>query len=127
MDRLKTLAIWLWNFVNGQAYASRRAPELTGAPQAPEAQPIDGWHAPMEPQRHPDDVARRRAAIAAHIDGVAPAYEAECRIRTPQGRYRWLRVRGKCVRDDAGRALRMAGSSGDIDARKRAEEALRVS
>ena len=119
--------IWVWNFVTGLAYASQRARELAGVPDAPEVQTIDAWHSQMETQMHPDDVERRRAAIAGHMDGTMPAYEAEYRMRTTQGAYRWLRVRGMCVRDVDGRPLRMAGSSTDIDARKSAEEALRES
>src|SRR5262249_49968198 len=37
------------------------------------------------------------------------------------------RLRGLCVRDADGKPLRMAGSINDIDARKRAEDALRLS
>src|SRR5262249_32800466 len=45
----------------------------------------------------------------------------------PDGVYRWRRIHGLCVRDRDGNPRRMAGSIGDIDARRRAEEALRQS
>ena len=48
-------------------------------------------------------------------------------MRHPDGRYRWVRARGLCVRDAGGEPLRMAGSVSDIDTRRRTEEALRVS
>ena len=43
------------------------------------------------------------------------------------GAYRWVRIRGRCVRDETGRATRFAGSVSDIDRQKRAEAALRRS
>jgi PAS domain S-box-containing protein len=119
--------IWVWDFVNNTAYASRRALELSGVPDWPELQSIEEWHALMERALHPDDVKRRRAAIAAHIDGRTPALEIEYRLRMTAGGYRWLRIRGMCVRDAHDKPLRMAGSSSDIDARKRFEEELRQS
>ncbi len=119
--------IWLWDFIAGTAFASRRARELNGTPEAPELQPIADWHALMERVLHPDDVARRRAAIEAHLAGATPTYEAEYRVRAADGGYRWLRVRGMCMRDADGRPLRIAGSVSDIDSRKRAEEGLRAS
>ena len=76
---------------------------------------------------HPDDAPQRAAAMQAHLDGLTPAYEGEWRVRHPGDQYRWVRVRGMCVRDAAGKPLRMAGSVSDIDARKRAEESLRQS
>jgi PAS domain S-box-containing protein len=119
--------IWLWDYVAGTAFSSQRARELNGTPEAPELQSIDAWHALMERVLHPDDVPRRRAAIAAHMAGETAAYEAEYRVRgTPDG-YRWRRVRGMCVRDADGRPLRFAGSVSDIDARKRGEDELRLS
>ena len=48
-------------------------------------------------------------------------------MRHPDGQYRWLRIHGLCSRDAEGKPVRMAGSTSDIDARKRAEEALRTS
>ncbi|MGA0612945.1 PAS domain-containing protein [Caldimonas sp. KR1-144] len=122
--------IWLWDFVNQRAFASARAREILGLAPAGEMQSIDDWFAAMEGQLHPGDRAHRRAAIDAHLAGETPAYEAEYRVRhrhSGSDEYRWIRVRGVCARDAQGRAVRMAGSVSDIDARKRAEAALRRS
>ena len=55
-------------------------------------------------------------------------YETEYRIRLPSGEYKWLLDRARIVRRSAdGTALKVVGVSVDIDARKRAESALRVS
>jgi PAS domain S-box-containing protein len=88
-------------------------------------QTFDEWFRTV--QLHPDDAPERLASMQAHLDGQTPAYEGEWRVRHPDGSYRWIRVRGMCVRDANGRPLRMAGSVSDIDARKRAEESQRQS
>ncbi len=119
--------IWEWDYVNGVAFGSQRGREIMGLPPGPETQPLPSWQVEMEGQLHPDDVARRNAAIADHLAGRSPAYVGDFRVRHPDGNYRWVHVHGRCMRDEQGRPLRMAGSAIDIDARKRTEEALRQS
>ena len=48
-------------------------------------------------------------------------------MRRPDGSFYWIHIRAQCFRDAAGKPLRIAGSIADIDARKRAEKALRES
>ncbi|HEX6018068.1 MAG TPA: PAS domain-containing protein, partial [Burkholderiaceae bacterium] len=117
--------VWDWQLAGDRIYASARAREIFGLAPGPEAQSRDQWFAAV--RLHPDDVAGRREAIDAHLEGRAPVYAGEYRVRGLDGQYRWVRVRGLCVRDAKGQPLRMAGSVTDIDARRRAEDALRVS
>jgi len=117
--------VWDFDYVNQRVFASRRCRQILGIPLEPEVQPLDEWFQTVV--LHPEDVPQRAAAMQAHLDGLTPAYEGEWRVRHPGNQYRWVRVRGMCVRDAAGKPLRMAGSVSDIDARKRAEESLRQS
>jgi PAS domain S-box-containing protein len=117
--------VWEYDFVNNRVFASPRAREISGLPPGPEMQSIEEWNAQLK--IHPDDAPRRREAQEAHFAGRTPAYEGEFRMLHPDGQYRWLRIHGLCIRDAAGKPYRMAGSTSDIDARKRAEEALRAS
>jgi PAS domain S-box-containing protein len=117
--------VWEYDFVRKRVFASARAREISGLPPGPEMQSIDEWNAQLK--IHPEDAPRRRAAQDAHLRGETPAYEGEFRMLHPDGKYRWLRIHGLCSRDAAGRPTRMAGSTSDIDARRRAEEALRAS
>ena len=75
---------------------------------------------------HPDDrsYAERqwREAVAAH--GLV---NAEFRLRAPDGGWRWTNVRAAPVLDGSGNIEKWAGLNIDIDARKRAEAALRAS
>ena len=79
------------------------------------------------PTLHPDDLKSYTAALQAHLGGKTPALTGEFRLRQLDGTFRWRRVRGLCVRDADGTPTRMAGSLSDIDDRRRAEEALRLS
>jgi len=117
--------IWDWNRQSNAIFASARARQLYGLPPGPDTTPRDQWFAQV--QLHPDDIAPRRAAVEAHVAGKTPLYEFEYRVLHPDGRYRWVRARGLCVRDRTGQPLRMAGSVSDIDARRRAEEERRTS
>ena len=117
--------IWDFDFANQRVFCSPRARELTGLPPTPESEPMDDWFRKVP--IHPDDAPRRLAAMEAHLAGKTPTYEGEFRLRQPDGVYRWRRIHGVCVRDAEGKPHRMAGSMSDIDARKRAEDALRGS
>ena len=117
--------VWDCDFAARRVFVSARARELAGMPPGPEMVPIDDWFA-MLPV-HPEDVPRGTAAMQAHLAGKTPAYEGEFRLRQPDGVYRWRRLHGLCLRDANGNPHRMAGSISDIDARKRAEAALRLS
>ena len=118
--------VWDFDYTKDEAFASRRAREIMGLPLLPEVQrPLRQWVAALP--MHPDDAAAQYEAVLAHRAGRTPAFAGEWRFRRPGGGWRWVRVRGVCVRDAQGQPLRMAGSVSDIDARKRAEESLRQS
>ena len=76
---------------------------------------------------HPEDLASQ-ASYEELIAGRCELYEAEYRIRTLCGGWRWMLSRGRATdRDSAGKVVRVTGVSVDIDARRRAELALRES
>ena len=62
--------------------------------------------------------------MLAHLSGVTTQFMLEHRVRQPDGSFRWVLTRGVAQRDEKGRAVRMAGSIGDIHLRKRAEQRL---
>ena len=77
---------------------------------------------------HPDDLPPFSARYERLIEGTSEFYEAEYRVRTRSGNWRWIFSRGRATaRDSAGRAVRLGGATIDIDARKRMELALRDS
>ena len=94
---------------------------------------LDPCHGPGQSVRwdanvHPDELAPYADSYEMLVDGRRETYEAEYRIRSQSGNWRWIFSRGRATaRDGAGRAVRIAGATIDIDARKRVELALRDS
>lgn len=124
-ERLK-LALWgsgdeLWDIdlLSGRL---RRENPLPFIPPAPDG---GATAASFRSLMHPEDIPRFDAAFAAHVRGQSEAFEVSYRVHDTDGRWRWLRARGRVAERDArGRALRIAGTIADIDALKRGEEAL---
>ncbi|WP_376092778.1 PAS domain S-box protein [Roseomonas sp. CCTCC AB2023176] len=75
---------------------------------------------------HPDDraYAERQWRVATAARGLV---NAEFRLRAPDGGWRWTNVRASPVLDAEGHVEKWVGMNIDIDARKRAEAALRGS
>ncbi|MFN7998539.1 MAG: PAS domain-containing protein [Bryobacteraceae bacterium] len=77
---------------------------------------------------HPDDRAAAHRAMREHLQGRKPAYEAEYRMLTKRGEWKWVRARGKIVeRDSNGIPIRVTGTHRDVTERHRTEQALRES
>lgn len=74
---------------------------------------------------HPADEEAVRALYKAHLAGESDMFEAECRLKTGQGGWKWVLTRGKVVERDAdGAVRRVSGTQLDIDARKEAEKKM---
>jgi PAS domain S-box-containing protein len=112
---------WDWSLVDGPSYLSPKMKVLHGraveAPVTTRAQ----WLAEVD--IHPDDRPMMERAAREHLEGLSDHYELEYRVRHADGTWHWLQVRGRCIRDAAGRAYRFLGSAIDVTARKMAEEA----
>ena len=68
---------------------------------------------------HPDDRKGLETLARAAAKGVVPAYEAEHRVKTANGQWKWIHSQCKVVnRAQNGRALRAIGTSADITRRK---------
>jgi len=75
---------------------------------------------------HAEDRAAMRDAFVKALKGDSPAFNAEYRVRDARGDWRWLHAAGRVTqRSEDGRARRISGTAADIDARKRAEQAMR--
>ncbi len=114
--------IYDWDILSDQMFMSEQAQRLYGLELGPTLR--TRWEWLMLVKIHPEDVAVRSETIFGYLEGRLPTCDGEWRMLHPDGVYRWLRVRGVCVRDASGRATRLAGSVSDIDLQKRAEAAL---
>lgn len=70
---------------------------------------------------HPEDIARVKAQITSHLQGLTPHLESEHRMFHKDGSYRWVLTRGIAIRDADSKVSRMAGSQIDITDRRTAE------
>ena len=71
---------------------------------------------------HPDEGPEATRRFSEHVAGKAAYYDAEYRIRTRSGEWRWVFERGRVVeRDASGKAIRMLGVCMDLDDTKVAE------
>ena len=105
--------LWEWDLRSGEMYISPRIKDLLGYADREIANTPGDFLALV----HPDDRDGALAAVRAHVRKDVP-YDVEFRARTKSGGYRWLRARGRSVRDGTGRAVRVAGSVTDIKDRR---------
>ncbi|HLQ24082.1 MAG TPA: EAL domain-containing protein [Gemmatimonadales bacterium] len=113
--------LWEWHAAGGARYLSEAWTALLG--HSPGA--LDGELPLPEPLVHAEDLPQARARLQAHLTGTTQLYEAEYRLRTKAGEWRWVHDRGRVVeRDREGRALRMIGMQTDVTERKEADAAL---
>ncbi len=116
------LGMWDWDLKAGEAVWSERAVTMLGY-STDEVKPnFRFWKSLI----HPDDWPKVSQALDDHLEGRLPFYEAEYRIRSKSGEWKWILARGQVGEWDAnGKPLRLIGTTLDIDERKRAEESLR--
>ncbi|MFO0733227.1 MAG: PAS domain S-box protein [Nitrospiraceae bacterium] len=72
---------------------------------------------------HPADRLIAEAAIRDTAEGRA--FDVQYRIVRPDGGIRWIRDRGRIIRDEQGQALRIDGVAADVTEKRTAEQALR--
>jgi PAS domain S-box-containing protein len=110
---------WDWDVATDRLFLSPKAKTWAGLSSDSAITTRAAWLAQIV--MHPDDRARVAAALQDHLEGRTPRYECEYRIRQPDGQWRWLFVRGRCLRDGMGKAFRLVGSTSDITAQKQAQ------
>lgn len=114
--------VWERDLATGKAYYSSIWKAMLGHAEAEIGDNFQEW----EERVHPDDLPQAREALASHLAGKSPAYNAVFRMRHKQGGWRWIFARGRVVaRDPAGQPLRILGTHTDITERVAAEQAIR--
>jgi PAS domain S-box-containing protein len=119
-----SMTTWDWNVDTDRVYFDQRWCEMMGCSSEQTDANFDTWLNRL----HRDDKLNVLKALKDHLAHPAQYFEAEYRVRTAAGDYRWLLDRGKVVEcDEDGKALRMAGICLDITERKRMEEEVHES
>ncbi len=127
-ERLK-LALWasgdqFWDYNLSERTLHRMGADTNDPTPDMESQTLDD----TKDQIHTDDQARVRQTLRQHLQGDAPLFLSEHRMRNAEGEWRWMRARGRVVdRDPQGRPLRVAGTARDITVSRNAERERLVS
>jgi len=118
------LGAWDYNIQTGETVFDQRWVEMLGF----SLEEIEPLFSTWEGLIHPEDKTRVIAKWSAHRKGRTPLFEAEYRLRTKSGQWKWILARGMIVeRDKDGKELRAAGTHLDITEQKLAKQALRFS
>jgi diguanylate cyclase (GGDEF)-like protein/PAS domain S-box-containing protein len=112
--------LWDWDLQRKEIYYSSRWASMLGFAEGELGNDPQEWLSRV----HPGDRGRLRHEISEHLEGRTPHFQCEYRLRHRTGSFRWMLSRGLAVRDEEGRAYRMAGSQTDISDRKQAESQL---
>lgn len=114
-------AFWDLDLTTGHIERSSQLAEMLGYEPGDIGWIADHWSEIV----HPEDAKEARRAFEAHLAGATPAYIAEYRLRTRDGRWLWVLDHGRVVQRDAeGRPLRVAGALRDISESKSVREQL---
>ena len=116
------MGTWEWDLLNNTAWWSEETKRIFGIPLDDRDTSGKGFFDLIDPR----DRALVKDALNRAITAGSP-YEAEFRILHPDGNAHWVQGKGKVLRDQSGKPVRMIGLNADITPRRQAEEALRES
>ncbi|GJL91713.1 PAS domain-containing protein [Hyphococcus sp.] len=98
-----TDGVWDWDVVTGGTILSQSIQDLLGYSKRG---PYD--LSQIEEAMHPQDRALHSAALREHLSAGTP-FHVNIRLRDNTGAYRWFRSRGKAIRNEKGRPVRVVG------------------
>ncbi|MFP4455645.1 MAG: PAS domain-containing protein [Desulfonatronovibrio sp.] len=111
--------IWDWDLEKDSVFFDERYYTMAGYSPGDFPHHIDEW----EKRVHPDDQDYCRQCLEKHFSGKNSKLDVEFRFLRKDGKWMWIRGRGKVVRwDKTGRPVRMVGTHTDISDRRMAEE-----
>jgi len=102
--------LWDWDLQQNKIYFSPRWKTMLGYKENEIGDQAEEWINRI----HDADRERVKQELASHQEGSNPQFESEHRVLHKDGGFRWMLSRGLAVRDDSGKALRMAGWQTDI-------------
>ncbi|MFB2938063.1 PAS domain-containing protein [Aerosakkonemataceae cyanobacterium BLCC-F154] len=114
------LGLWDWNISTGEIYFNSYWKQMLEY----EETEIEGNYTAFEELVHPEDLPQILQILSEHLAGSTDFYEAEFRMQSKSGEWKWILSRGKVSQyDETGKPLRMTGTHQDISDRKKVEEA----
>ncbi len=116
-----SLGIWDWDIETGEIDFNDHWADMLGY-RPDEIEPsFDRWKQLL----HPDEYSAVMRQLHDHLEGRAPIYQLEHRLRHKTGAWIWVQDSGKIIsRDTAGAPVRALGVQQDISRKKRLEQQL---
>ena len=118
-QRLASIGSWEWDILADRRTFSDELRSIYGFEGEDWSLPESAFSEAV----HPDDRARRSAAVDAALNGGSP-YNVEFRIIRPDKSVRFVHSRGRLIYDEAGKPSFMFGMAQDITERKQVEKEL---
>jgi PAS domain S-box-containing protein len=121
-----TDGVWEWDLPTGSGSVSPALWRRLGYDDAGAGPELDlaRWRSLI----HPDDQRRVQQAIDRHLQGEAPSFDVEYRVRARDGSSHLIVERGRVAERGAdGRPRVVLGVAADVTERRRADEALAAS
>lgn len=118
------LGLWDLNTKTGKMYRSNIWAEMLGYNLDEIENDLDFFKKNV----HPDDLSKLRYNISTSAEKINFQFDIEHRMRTKDGKWKWIRDWGKAVEcDENGSPLRIVGTHLDIDEDKKLRLALKES
>lgn len=121
-QELTRLGSWSWDVERDRLHWSDQMHRIFGVDPSTFDATFDGFLEIV----HPEDRESMRAMVEKLYE-TEDSFTVDHRIKRPDGKTRVMHARGKVMRDIAGCAVRVIGTSQDITKRKSSETALRAS
>ncbi|MEN9846120.1 MAG: Autoinducer 2 sensor kinase/phosphatase LuxQ [Pseudomonadota bacterium] len=116
------LGFWDWNIKTGEVQFGGQWAHMLGY-ELNEIEPhVRAW----ERLVHPEDMPAIQIALQRHMEGAAPVYETEHRLKHKNGSWIWVLDRGRIIeRDKEGNATRAIGIHANMTFQRAIREQLR--
>ncbi len=102
--------LWDWDIRRGIVKQSARSMEMIGLEAEEKDVSLEEW----AQLYHPDDIAIIDTAVNNHLQNGKDRFSVNYRIRHSEGRWVWIKARGKLIRDINGQPSRFVGTNMDI-------------
>ena len=116
------LGFWDWTIESGEVQFGGEWAHMLGYELTDIEPHVSAW----ERLVHPDDMPAIQIALQRHMDGTAPVYETEHRLKHKNGSWIWVLDRGRIIeRDQNGKPTRAIGIHANITLQRSIREQLR--
>ena len=117
------LVVSEWDMKTGRIDSGKAWKALLGYAHDDLPDTISAWRGIVQA----DDLMTVSVAIGTHIRESSSMFQQDCRCRTKDGGWRWLRISGRVsIRDAGGEPLRLVVLQQDVDMARQMEDSLRA-